>query len=181
MCGRYHFGYTDSQFSQKIKQRAKKLKLTYKTGEIFPTDNVLCIMNVGSSLDLAVKKWGIRNKTNFQINARIESVNEKNFYKDLKNHRCVLLCDGFYEWDKEKNKYFISLKEEYFYLAAIYNDNDELLIITKEAHGDFNKIHDREPLILNKEEVKDFLINDKYDVSLKEFQIELVNEEIKLF
>lgn len=180
MCGRYHFGVDDNQIGKIIKQRTKQLNLTYKTGEIFPNDKVLCIMNVGSKLDLAVKKWGIKNKT-FQINARIETIKDKNAYKGIKDNRCVLICDGFYEWDEYKNKYLISFKEDYMYLAAIYNNDNELLIITKEANDSFKHIHNRQPLVLNLEEIKDYLLNKNMEIMDKEFVINQVNEEISLF
>ncbi|MBR2577887.1 MAG: hypothetical protein IKE38_03050, partial [Erysipelotrichaceae bacterium] len=68
MCGRYHFGIPDTGKGKELKERARKIRLTYKTGEVFPGDRVLCIIPIGSDLDLAVKKWGIKGKF-FQINA----------------------------------------------------------------------------------------------------------------
>ena len=178
MCGRYHFGILDNPKGKKIRDRAQKLNLTYKEGEIFPKDKVLVLMPVGSSLDLATKTWGM-NLNHFQINARIESIKDKNFYNKFKNNRCAVLANGFYEWDNEKRKYYIDFKD-YYYLACIY-DNDELLIITKEARDSFKKIHDREPLVLDETEVKAYLANKDFNESFKEFDIKPLDTEIKLF
>ena len=178
MCGRYHFRVRDDPQGKKIKERTKKLDLTYKTGEIFPNDKVLCVIPVGSSLDLAVRKWGMK-RSHFQINARIESVREYRSYRELKDKRCAVLCDGFYEWDKEKNKYLISFKE-YLYLACICND-DELLILTRDADEDFRHIHEREPLIMDHEEMERYIHGEDIVPSRKDCDIKMLDEEIKLF
>ena len=180
MCGRYHFGISDSKKGQKIKERARKIKLVYKTGEIFPSDRVLCVIPVGSDLDLAVKKWGIQRKS-LQINARIESIDEKYTYKDMRNRHCAVICDGLYEWDRDKNKYFISFREEYMYLACIFNDEDELLIITREAGKEFEGIHDRQPMILDEEEMKKYIHHEDFVVKEKELVIRKEEYEMKLF
>ncbi|MBQ2584206.1 MAG: SOS response-associated peptidase family protein, partial [Erysipelotrichaceae bacterium] len=103
MCGRYNFKTSDSRKGKQLKERARKLNLTYKEGEIFPSDNVLCIIPAESKIDLTTMKWGIQNRS-FQINARVESLNDKPSYAEIKNKRCAVICNGFYEWDKEKKK-----------------------------------------------------------------------------
>ena len=75
MCGRYEFNVSSSKKGKQIKERAEKLNLVYKEGEVFPDDDVLCIIPVESKIDLKVMKWGIRNKS-FQINARMESLED---------------------------------------------------------------------------------------------------------
>ena len=180
MCGRYHFGIPDTGKGRKIKERARKIGLTYKTGEIFPSDKVLCIVPIGSSLDLAVKKWGIQGRF-FQINARIESIGESRTYRDMKDRRCAVLCDGFYEWDKEKNRYFITCGEELMYLACIYNGDDELLIITKEADERFRDIHERMPIVMDEEEMKAYIHNEDPLIKDKVPVITREEYEMKLF
>ena len=51
MCGRYNFKTSDSRKGKQLKERARKLNLTYKEGEIFPSDNVLCIIPAESKID----------------------------------------------------------------------------------------------------------------------------------
>ena len=109
MCGRFEFSLKDDKKGKQIKERAEKLNLVYKQGEVFPTDQVLCIIPVENKIDLSVMKWGVNNKS-LQINARKESIEDKPSYKEIKDNRCAVICNGFYEWDKQKNKYLISFE-----------------------------------------------------------------------
>lgn len=180
MCGRFHFGVLPSEKGKQIKQRAEKLNLVYKQGEIFPTDNVLCIIPSESKIDLSVMKWGIESKS-LLINARVETIEDRPTYNAIKNNRCAIICDGFYEWDKQKNKYFISFEQEYMYLACIFNETNELVILTQASSGEFRKIHDRVPIIMNQEEMINYIHNKKDIFSKKKLIINKVDEEIKLF
>lgn len=177
MCGRYHFNINNKDLDS-IRQKTKQLKLTFKQGEIFPSDNVLCLLNKGSRLDLDVKKWGIKNKK-LQINARKESL-DNIYYQNMINNRCALFCDGFYEWDKNKQKYLITFGER-LYLAAIYNNENELLILTEDSDEEFKNIHHRQPILFNYQEAINYLNNNTIEHLSKKFNIKPLNEEIKLF
>lgn len=180
MCGRYEFNVSSSKKGKQIKERAEKLNLVYKEGEVFPDDDVLCIIPVESKIDLKVMKWGIRNKS-FQINARMESLEDKISYAQMKNRRCVVICNGFYEWDKNKEKYFFHTDEEFIYLAAIFNERNELLILTQAADEDFSKIHSRSPLIMDQKEMLKFIHNEDAVFSKKKLSFEKLDKEIRLF
>lgn len=180
MCGRFHFGITPSTTGKQIKEKAEKLNLVYNEGEIFPTNNVLCIIPKESKIDLTVMKWGIEAKS-LLINARIESIDDRPTYSVIKNNRCAVICDGFYEWDNDKNKYYISFEEEYMYLACIFNENNELVILTRESEGDFKKIHSRIPIIMSKSEMFNFVHNKNDIFTRKILKIEKSDEDIKLF
>lgn len=48
-------------------------------------------------------------KIKAQINARAETIFEKPMFKNaFKNNRCLILSDGFYEWDKKGLKKFLT-------------------------------------------------------------------------
>ena len=180
MCGRFHFGISDSPKGKQIKDKAQKLNLVYSEGEIFPTNNVLCIIPRESKIDLSVMKWGIESKT-LLINARIESINDRPTYNEIKHNRCAVICNGFYEWDRNKDKYYINFDEEYMYLACIFNDDNELVILTKEASGEFCNIHNRVPIIMNQNEMVNYIHN-KDDIFVsKKLNISKVDQDIKLF
>lgn len=180
MCGRFHFGIKDDAKGKQIKQRAQKLNLVYSQGEIFPTDKVLCMIPRESKIDLSSMKWGIQTKS-LLINARVETINDRPTYNAIKNNRCAIICDGFYEWDKEKNKYFISFEEDYMYLACIFNENKELVILTTSSTGEFSKIHDRCPIIMNQKEMINYIHNKDDVFSKKKMLINKVDEDVKLF
>ena len=59
------------------------------------------------------------------INARAETVNEKPSFKNaLQKRRCLIIADGFYEWENEGKKkipYYFSLKSgKPFGFAGLY-------------------------------------------------------------
>ena len=180
MCGRYQLNISDSKKSKQIKERAQKLNLVYKQGEIFPNDTVLCMIPNESKIDLSVMKWGIKNKS-FQINARKESLDDHISYNEMRNRRCAVVCSGFYEWDKDKSKYYINTDDELFYLACIFNENNELLIVTQAADERFMGIHDRMPLILNQEEMIAYIHNKDINTAKKRLYITKDENDIRLF
>lgn len=180
MCGRYQVEIKDSKKSKELKERIKKLNLSFAEGEIFPTNKVLCVIPKENKIDLSVMKWGIQ-KGSLLINARVENIDERPTYKAIKNNRSAVIVNGFYEWDKNKNKYYISFKDEYMYLACIFNDENELVILTKEAEEDFKQIHSRIPIIMNQEEMINYIYFKDKDITKKKLIIKELSEDIKLF
>lgn len=180
MCGRFHFGIIPNKTGKQIKQRAEKLNLVYKEGEIFPADNVLCIISNSSKIDLTTMKWGIKSKS-LLINARLETINDRLTFKEIMNNRCAIIANGFYEWDKSKNKYYITTNEDYIYLACIFNEKKELVILTKSSSDEFSRIHDRVPFIMNKDEMLAYIHNEKCIFTNKNLTIEKCNQDISLF
>src|SRR5690554_2324622 len=113
----------------------------------------------------------IRSKT---LNARAESVLEKpSFRRAVRQRRCLVPADGFYEWRAFKGKkypYYIFLKDkEVFSFAGLWEQwvdpaTGEILktysILTTEANSLVAKIHNtkkRMPVILPREHEQDWL------------------------
>jgi len=126
-------------------------------------------------------KWGLmpywlKGKTDGMINIRVESLKEKPiFKKDLREHRCLVLADGFYEWKKEKDgkhPFRIILKDkEPFAFAGIcqttINEKSEeveyrFAIITTAPNKLMSRIYTRMPVILEKKEESQWL-DDRLD------------------
>ncbi len=111
----------------------------------------------------------------YTLNARIETLNEKPSFKNVTQNRCLIIADGFYEWQwhnktgSKKTKYLITLPdEELFAFAGIYSqwvdfDNsivNSYSIITTEANELMSEIHNtkhRMPVILNKDDENNWL------------------------
>jgi len=104
------------------------------------------------------------------INARSETVREKSSYKGpFRKSRCLVLADGFYEWKKvvkQKQPYRITLEpERRFYFAGLYSfwktpegyTLPTFTILTTSANELVAPIHDRMPLILQDQEVADWM------------------------
>jgi putative SOS response-associated peptidase YedK len=114
---------------------------------------------------------------NRMINARMETVDQKPaFRKAFSSRRCLLPADGYYEWypTKQKTKAGKPLKQPFFIhptdggvlaMAGLYeiwrdptraDDDPERFrwtctVLTTSAEDDLGRIHDRMPLLVEKE------------------------------
>ena len=95
-------------------------------------------------------------------NTRLESLVKPYFKKLISTNRLLVPCSYFYEWSKsEENKkvpYCFKLKDDndLMYFAGVF-ENNQFSIITREADGENSKIHHRQPLIINKSKINDYL------------------------
>ena len=158
MCGRYEFSLEgNDKYIEELKKRIEKLNLdSFATGEIYPSNN--CLIMIGkdnNKIDLDIKKWGISLNT-LLINARIETLNEKKLYKNM--HKCIILANGFYEW-KNKEKYYIRKDSSVIYLAGLYDNNNEFVILTGQSKDEMANIHHRSPVIFDRQEMLNYLNN----------------------
>ena len=119
--------------------------------------------NGDRKIRVADMHWGVVGKDKkLVINARAETALEKPMFSDSVTHRrCVMPAAGFYEWDKEKNKVTFFRKDKSpLYLAGFYqlSDNrDSFVILTTAANESMIKVHDRMPLMIEKDKVRDWL------------------------
>lgn len=171
MCGRFFLNITPEELENKygIKNIPQEIKLNRK--EIFPSDDSLVVYENNKKVGLM--NWGFRPSysNNLVINARSETVHKKKLFKEsFHTRRCLILANGFYEWKKEaskKEKYYItSQNDNLISLAGIYDsfsiDGKQKLafcILTKDAPQKLINIHDRIPVIIKKEDEKEWLKN----------------------
>lgn len=91
-------------------------------------------------------------------NARSETLREKPSFR--KARRCVLLADGWYEWQRQpagKIPWFHHLQGELLYFAGIYNDTSGCAIVTRSALEGIAHIHHRQPVLLDPRGVSHWL------------------------
>lgn len=116
----------------------------------------------------------------YTLNARIETLNEKASFKDIIQNRCLILADGFYEWQwkdskgTSKEKFLITKpNDELFAFAGIYtqwiNFDSTIInsytIVTTQANEIMSKIHNtkhRMPVILKNEDEQKWLQGKDY-------------------
>ncbi|MCA0931853.1 SOS response-associated peptidase [Lutimonas saemankumensis] len=83
----------------------------------------------------------------YTLNARIETLEEKPSFKNITNNRCLIIVNGFYEWQHingSKIKYDIGFNNELFALAGLYDhcsDTKTYAVVTTEAQGVMREIH----------------------------------------
>lgn len=189
MCGRYYFDIDDKDLKEIVQEVEKNLHSEYKKGEIFPTNIAPIITNAGASL----AKWGFPKWDNkgVVINARSEGLENTRMFKSLVNtKRCIIPASGFFEWKshsgaKKKDKYYFKRSNSALYMAGLFNtfhskmeqlnmfdieteeNQASYVIITKSANEYMAGIHDRMPLIFDKEEMRAWLNGENFDFLLQ--------------
>ncbi len=120
------------------------------------------------------KDPGIGFKTS---NARSETAADKPSFRHAYRHqRCLVPVDGWYEWKREgKNKqpFFHHLQDgKVIWLAGLWEhwlnpeSGEPLLsftLLTRDAKGNAEKIHDRMPVVMNPQRAKNWLDNTFHD------------------
>jgi putative SOS response-associated peptidase YedK len=131
-----------------------------------------------------VPSWSTDGKSKF-INARAESLLTKASFKDAFLHsRCLIPADGFYEWKaagKVKVPYRITLADKgLFAFAGIYEPKTgTAAIITTEPNSVVAKLHDRMPVVLQRDNERKYLEDDSdakdllvpYSEEMQSFQV----------
>ena len=154
---------------------------------IAPGQEIIAIINDGNNNRVGHLKWGFipsfakDEKIGFSmINAKSETIDEKiSFRQSFQNRRCLILADSFYEWKRVgKDKTPMRIKKidgKIFAMAGIWNTYTRpdgvkvhsCAIITTSANKLVGEIHDRMPVILNKEDQKVWLNQVSDTIALK--------------
>ena len=161
-------------------------------GDILPTNTAPIIEKTEHGLQLSLCKWGfpLQKGKNLVINARAETVLDKpSFSNGIWYHRIVIPASGFYEWNRlrEKNT-FTRSDASVLYLAGFcdwFDNERRFVILTTAANESMLKVHDRMPLILEKEQLEDWFDNEKMQVILRQEPVMLKRqaeyEQLSLF
>ena len=166
MCGRYVITKPVSKTADIIKSCIKVENTNNYNAH--PTQKLPIIKSYTNGKTIELCEFGMRpewskklNKFSPLINARKETLMEKITFKNLiQTSRCLIVADGYYEWKREeKNKtpyYFTRDDKDLMFLAGIYQNN-QFCIITREDTKKISKIHKREPVIINKNQISNYL------------------------
>ncbi len=119
------------------------------------------------------KDEGIRQYT---LNAKIETLHKKPSFRQAVKNRCLVIADGFYEWQwldpkgRQKQKHLVGLPgDELFAFAGLWSEwaspaTGEVVhsysIVTTEANELMSRIHNskkRMPVILTRDNEQDWL------------------------
>ena len=141
---------------------------------IAPSANILTIFQSEKNYAMGEMHWGIippwAKEGQFKsplINARSETVWEKPSFKKLvKSNRCIILANGFYEWNRRetpKQPYRITIKDNQdMAMAGIYQISKDgemqCCIITMQANQKMKEVHNRMPVILSEDNLKDWIV-----------------------
>lgn len=166
MCGRY-------VVTKPVTKTADLVKTTIKVEDkdnynAHPSQKLPIIKSYTNGKTLEKYDWGLipswaKDKKNFKplINARLETLMEKvSFKKLIQTSRCLIVADGYYEWkrlNREKTPYYFTRSDSNLIFFAAIHQNNQFCIITREASAKIKEIHHREPLILNEDQISNYL------------------------
>ena len=170
MCGRFVIG---GDFRDKLNELIAAEGIIYsglpyqESGQdVFPSESSLVIHTGDRKLLAGEMLWGFSNpyRKGLIINARAETVREKNLFADsIMNRRCLIPASGFYEWDPYKARFrFSHPDDELLLLAGIYHEEHgapapHYTILTTQANESMIPVHDRMPVIISRDEIHPWL------------------------
>lgn len=172
MCGRFSLVQDPATGAPHLFTRDQRTEPFRPRYNIAPTQPVPAVVGAaGGERSLGHLRWGLipgwaKDPAigNRLINARSETVAEKpSFRTSFHRRRCVILADGFYEWQavpgqKVKQPYRITMKDDtIFAMAGLWDRwtspaGEEIYsctIITTQANTLLEPIHHRMPVILD--------------------------------
>ena len=165
MCGRY---FVDDGIERELKnafQAVNISKFQAKAGDVHPTE-LAFILTGTKEICLTQMRWGFRKKDqkDLLINARVETVKEKPMFNEsIRYNRCVIPASGFYEWNKIGEKAsFRPLYRKVLFMAGIWQkveNENQFAILTTVPNASVAPVHDRMPLVLDKNEVPQWLMD----------------------
>jgi len=183
MCGRFAREYTWEQvhaFSQPltVEKSGSNLQPSYN---VCPTQTVDAMVLQDGKLKLTPMRWGLipswwkQPLKEFRLatfNARADSVSTKPMFRSAwKRNRCVIPASGYYEWhtepDGKQPHYFSRSDGGIIGIAGLWDEWKNIetgepvfscsMIIT-EANSFVAPVHDRMPVILESNQLEDWLL-----------------------
>ncbi|URD48778.1 SOS response-associated peptidase [Chroococcidiopsis sp. CCNUC1] len=144
---------------------------------IAPTQPVPTILSDGDRRRFQMLRWGLipswakdASMGAKMINARAETVAEKPAFRSaFRRRRCLVVADGFYEWQSQKGKkqpfYFRLQDGQPFAFAGLWETwqapdgekIDSCTLLTTTANSLLRSVHDRMPVILKPEDYNQWL------------------------
>ena len=184
MCGRFSLVTSKEKIQSELSfvETGNNIRLSYN---IAPTQHAYIVTNE-SPEKLQYVTWGLipywskdgKNEGKL-INARSEGIESKpSFRIPIRNRRCLVLADSFYEWKKEGTKkipYRIFFENEKLLVMAgiwdLWYKGDYAVksfsILTTEPNSEMQKIHRRMPVLFTeKEEYKNWLSSEDLNETL---------------
>ncbi len=196
MCGRFALHATEQEITAHFQTKAGlMMKPRFN---IAPSQTIPVILDWQSTIEFS--RWGfiapwvkaVDNQIPAgHINARFESLLEKPTFKEaIQKRRCLIPASGYFEWrtfGKKKQPYYLVVKNTpLIAFAGIWSmwrqpTGEEIrtcAIITHNATGDLLSLHERMPLIIAKEDYKNWLAKDYDFIDLAKALVQIPAENI---
>jgi putative SOS response-associated peptidase YedK len=170
MCGRFTLSINELEIEERF---SKKLAFRF-----VPQYNARPSMNMpvitADEPLITSAEWGLprsKNKSKIAINAKLETLFQQPLFSPLvSSHRCLIPADSFIEWDQSSihQPYrFMFPDKSIFCFAGLYSDlkisnqwQRFFTIITTSAKGEVANIHNRMPVIIQRDFESQWLTNE---------------------
>ena len=171
-------------------------KSLYMSGDLYPADIAPVLApNKYGHMAIFPMAWGFTHKSAPKpiVNCRVETADSKPLWKDSwYRRRCVIPASWYYEWgypvyeddnrsmlehrNTKKVKYAIQTEgSDITYIAGLYRYEDHggmqvpvFSVLTREAAGTVRDIHDRMPVVLGKDSLRNWIRPDGDPFSITE-------------
>ena len=160
MCGRY---YVDDETAREIRRLVLKLdqrmrRESDQTAAVFPSQKATVITGRERHMEAEQMIWGFPSfdGRGILINARAETAVERRTFKESVLHRrCVIPAKGLFSFERTDS--------QVMFMAGCYDcfdGQERFVILTTEANPSVKPVHDRMPLILERNELEDWVTDD---------------------
>lgn len=173
MCGRYYVDDDTAreieklvrQVNERVKAAGGESTINLKSGDIHPTDKAPVLTARQLGIGCEWQKWGFPFPgKGVTFNARSETALTKPMFREsILSRRAVAPAAHFYEWNQQKEKFtFYKKGQPVLYLAGCFhyfNGKKHFVILTTQANSSMLPVHDRMPLVLDREEAADWILD----------------------
>lgn len=175
MCGRYYVNDETAREIEKLlrqmdeKRRQESVRAVGRivAEDIHPGKDAPVLSGKDGSISCGWQYWGFPGFQGKKLifNARCESVLEKPLFRDSVLHRRIVIpASWFYEWNPRKEKNTFCRKDtQVLFMAGFcrrYEDGEHFVILTTAANASMEPVHDRMPLILERKEIAEWMLDD---------------------
>lgn len=175
MCGRFSIATPIEELRERFEAEPPKAEVKPRYNAAPGQDMLVITSETPKQMSLfhwgLVPSWAKDPKIGYKlINARAETLAEKPAFRHaFQKHRCLVLADGFYEWDKKQKThvpYHIYLKGHkpfaFAGLCEYWKDEKgkelkSFTIVTTDSNKLVGEIHNRMPVILEPQGEKKWL------------------------
>lgn len=192
MCGRFTLYSSKDQIKRQYNaQVPMDIEPRYNIG---PGQKILALIgDENNAIKTVSVEWGFKPKwgdakSKLIINARCETVHQKNTFKTaFKERRCVIIANGWYEWlrtDKVKQPYYFSRSDSRLLaFAGILGSKKEgevqrAIVLTRPAPQRLAFVHPRAPLLLTRQQVGAWISKERFayvsEQAIQEFEIAII-------
>ena len=175
MCGRYYVDDETAREMEKLvrqmdeRRRRESLQAVSRivAGDICPGKDAPVLSGKDGSICCGWQRWGFPGFEGKKLifNARCESAPEKSMFRDgILHKRIVIPASWFYEWNPRKEKNIFCRNDmPVLFMAGVgrrYEDGEHFVILTTAANASMKPVHDRMPLILERQEITEWMLDD---------------------